>query len=111
MPTTPTSAPPPADPAPVYYPEPGRRGMGGLAIAGIVVGSVLVAGALFGGGVAVGSHLDGGPGSSQFVQGNQHRLGQNGFGGKNRFNGQGGQRGNGPQGNGQQPAPQPTDQP
>ncbi len=114
MPTnsTPAAAPPPADPTPVYtapmqYGEPRRRGMGGLAVAGIVVGSVIVAGALFGGGVAVGSHLDGRPGMSQFLQGGENRLGPNGFGNHKRLNGRPGTQGNGQQA----PAPQPTDQP
>jgi len=42
---------------PAVAASPQRRN--GLAIAGIVVGSVLVAGALFGGGVAVGANLPG----------------------------------------------------
>jgi hypothetical protein len=37
---------------------PAKRKGKGLAVAGIVVGSVLVAGALFGGGVLVGTHLN-----------------------------------------------------
>jgi hypothetical protein len=81
--------------------------MGGLAIAGIVVGSVIVAGALFGGGVAVGSHIDSRPGMSQFVQGGQNRQGPNGFGNRKHLNGRPGTPGNGQQA----PVPQPTDQP
>jgi hypothetical protein len=86
--------------------------MGGLAIAGIVVGSVIVAGALFGGGVAVGAHIDGRPGMSQFMGGDQFRGGQNqfgpnGFGNHKRLNGRPGTPGNGQQA----PAPQQTDQP
>lgn len=51
--------------APVAQPVAPRRDLGGLAIAGIVVGSVLVAGALFGGGVAVGAQLPDGMTQSQ----------------------------------------------
>ncbi|MCA0218363.1 MAG: hypothetical protein LCH43_13560 [Actinobacteria bacterium] len=50
---------------PAQPPVTRRRGLGGGAIAGIVVGSFVVAGALFGGGVLVGSHLPSGMTQSQ----------------------------------------------
>ena len=80
-------APPPAAPA--------RNS--GLALAGIIVGSVLIAAALFLGGLAIGLHIH--PGAdrshSQFGSGeNGFGSGENGFGpGQNGFApGQDGQR-------------------
>ena len=66
-----------AQSAPAQPPVAPRRGLGGGAIAGIVVGSLVplkldvrhLAGALFGGGVLVGSHLPSGMTQGQFGPG------------------------------------------
>lgn len=65
--------------APAPAPAPARRGLPGLAIAGIVVGGVVAVGLLFGGGVLVGTNLHGGPrfGTSHHA----FQGGPDGFGG------------------------------
>ena len=106
--STPVALPAPAAPASpvaqlVTHEQPRRR-VGGLGIAGIVVGSVLIVGALFGGGVAVGMHLPSNRGGFDVSEGGirphgesgpdgRHQSGQLG-GGQNH----GGQNGTGPNG-------------
>jgi len=115
----PVQAPAAAVAAPIVVAAaaPARRGLPGLALAGIIMGGVIVAGALFGGGVAVGAtlHHPGPSFSHGQMMGQQDDRGERPddrggqMQGKPRMQGPGhGQLQQGPQQGEQQPAPAPT---
>ncbi len=108
--STPVALPAPAAPASpvaqlVTHEQPRRR-VGGLGIAGIVVGSVLIMGALFGGGVAVGMHLPSDRGGFDVSEGGIRPHGESGPDGRHQSGQLGGGQNHGGQQGGQNPGGQ-----